>query len=547
MLISRDTRGQHIQTSHEYCALQCKQPQQVALKLKTILIHFSRAFEKLRANPAHIRPFLKDVPLLSSGRAAQSEPDESPALSVSMECRIAESTGVRVLARVIQCAAKIGEDLTFTPSDTGLHIRTVNASHSACAEFTLRRAFFSSWRTASKNPPSARVPARSLLPVLRGPGNISSASLGLDAAATALVLRVTARSGVRKTFRVPVNDGDAPAPVYDKELCTSYMLTRPRFLVDVLANFHARLDEITFAPAETGLRIASFVDDAASADVHNAMLRTEMVVDAREFDVFRISTPAGTAASGMALTFYCRPFRAVLEFCEALEVPLAVWFAASGQPMVFGVEMGATPGGKTHFEADFVFATRLVQDASQAQGAGKGNGVYSSGNDTSNSRGSPGGAQGPQNVPPRSVARRKPKLPLTPAAPTPARAAASARRPPRPQTNPTEATPVQRVNSGQRRSGSADSHTGASPAVQESPAPGGTSGESVFASIGKNRGGVDTAQQIGGSDDVAMPTQYHDVMGSGGSGGQYSKADAMNDAENEEDDDEYVDGTPPPE
>jgi Rad9 len=478
--------------------------------------------------------------------------DRSLVLS-TMECTIAESNGMRVFARVIQCAAKIGEDLTFTPSSAGLHIRTVNASHSACAEYIFRRPFFSTFSTPPPPAaaPTARVSARSLLPVLRGPGNIVASTLALDASATALVIRVTARSGVRKTFRVPVNDGTTPGAVYDKSSCTSYMLTRPRFLVDVLSNFHARLDEITFAPGDAGLRVASFVDDAAGTDPQNAMLRTEMAVDAREFDVFRVAAPPDLDAAIPALTFYCRPFRAVLEFCEALEAPMSVRFAASGDPLVFSVEM-STPGGAAYFEADFVFATRLVDVVTQPP-ATPGCGAYSNGNDTSNSRESSGNALAPKKPALRSAARRRPKLSLTQAAASP-NIGPSAQRPPIPAMKAARgAKPAkEKGRLVKERPGSAGSHTGASPGVQASVPAATVSGPTVVAVDGcepdiilrGEKEGVDTEQ------DVAMPTQYDDDFRADLRQPRHHTGNCGSESysgEDDEDDGEYVAGTPPPE
>lgn len=285
-----------------------------------------------------------------------------------MECTVTEAGGIRALARVVQCTGKIGDEVTFAGAQQGLQIRTLNASRSACAEFYLSCNFFAAFSVSA--PPSAgnakpllpeaRVSTRALLPIFRAPGTVGRVRISFDLEHDKLVFDVVSRSGVRKTFRLPVLDGLIGKPVITKESCSSFIQTRPRFLIDVLANFHARLDEITFAPTASTLRVSSYVDDISN--LQNQILRTEMSVDSREFDTFRVA--GFNERDELSLTFYCKPFRAVLEFCENLDAPLSMWFHESGHPMIFGVETGP-PGECKQLDVNFVFATRYVEQDSQ--------------------------------------------------------------------------------------------------------------------------------------------------------------------------------------
>jgi Rad9 len=299
-----------------------------------------------------------------------------------MDCTVNDQSGVRTLSRLITSAAKIGEDVTFTAAADGLHVRTLNASHSVCAHYILRPPIFAHYSMLDAKPnadPTARVSCRALIPIFRQPSAIDRARITIDPARDRIVVDIVSRTGTKKSFRLPVHDAPAGQAVYDKSACTSFFQTRPRFLIDVLANFHARLDELTFSPSTSALRVSSFVDDVASTANH--MLRTEMAVDAREFDTYRIVAPLGQPVSTLSptappsapvpsadsgdispLTFYCKPFRAVLEFCEALDAPISAWFQASGTPILFGVDL-ASPGSAPYFTATFIFATRLVQDS----------------------------------------------------------------------------------------------------------------------------------------------------------------------------------------
>lgn len=286
-----------------------------------------------------------------------------------MECIVGDYSAVRMLARVVQCVAKIGDEVTFRASPDGLHIRTLNASRSACAEFSVHSSFFSTFKCS--NPSTShgrdaqhevRVFARALLPIFRAPVAIGRLKIAFSTSQERLIFDIVSRSAVKKTFRLPVLDGSVGRPLVTKEACSSFIQCRPKFLIDVLANFHARLDEITFAPTTTSLRVSSFVDDIAST--HHQILRTEMSIDSREFDIFRMSDLVENDET--SLTFYCKPFRAVLEFCENADSPLSIWFHESGCPMIFEIEQGLLAATK-QFEATFIFATRHVEHESQPQ------------------------------------------------------------------------------------------------------------------------------------------------------------------------------------
>lgn len=498
----------------------------------------------------------------------------------AMDCTLADASGIRILSKVITCASKLGDDLTFSATDTGLIIRTINASHSACATFIFRRPFFGSYTITTASPVPARVPARSLVPVLRSPNALFSLRITIEDDDDVVIFRAATKTKVKKTFRVPVHDGGTlPAAIYDKASCSSYITTRARFLLDVLANFHTRLEELVLAPGSAALSVLSHVDAAVASDAHNAMLRTEMTVDVREFDAYALT---GGEDGGVSLTFFCKPFRAALDFCEALEATCSLQFSQSGCPLVLSVEIGV-PGAAVAFEADFVFATRLVNDASQATPAPAAAAAPFGSEGVGAESGSGSGSVGREKVRGdesrrRPASRKKPKLAVTPGetggtsakrsvkrrrssvAGTP-----SARKPPVGERRRSEGG--ENKSGGGRRVSSAGSGTARARETGRREESAGASrrpaaDEEMAAAGDDDDGGVDgagiSAAALQLSDDsdgeVAMPTQYDDFWDKASSlpkaaaRGRRFGGRAQEEADDSDDDDEdCVPGTPPPE
>lgn len=272
-----------------------------------------------------------------------------------MDFLVTDFGNVKTLSRIVQCAAKVGDEVMFASTASSLSLRCLNASQSIYAEFSCLRPFFADVAVATP-PPAVKVSTRALLPIFRAPHAIASVRLILSPRAERLVFVVKARSDVVKTFRVPVIDGRIGKSVFQKESCSCMLQTRPRFFLDILANFHVKLDEITFTPSQSAMRIASFTDDIANAT--NLMLRTDMTLDAREFEQHIFPKQ-----HEVALTLFCKYFRAVLEFCDHFESPLCMSYEAAGHPVLFDLQV-AMPGGLPSFKVSFVFATRHIDDAS---------------------------------------------------------------------------------------------------------------------------------------------------------------------------------------
>lgn len=269
-----------------------------------------------------------------------------------MEFNLSELSSIKTLARALHCAAKIGDDIMVTGGNNEIEMRTLNSSHSSSAKFRFPRSFFEKL-VLPRSELDIKVPVRSLISVCRSPASILSLRMRWSPNATSLMFICTSKTSLTKTYFVPILEGCLGLTLFNKKSCSCMLQTRARFFIDLIGNFHGKLDEITFAPSANKMRIASFVDDMASTT--NRILRTEMTVDVQEFEVHRYSKQ-----HDVMLTIFCKYFRAVLEFCDHFESSMRMWYEATGHPMLFELELGS-PGDTSVFHAEFVFATRHTE------------------------------------------------------------------------------------------------------------------------------------------------------------------------------------------
>ncbi|CAN8071314.1 unnamed protein product [Agarophyton chilense] len=270
-----------------------------------------------------------------------------------MDVELSDGASVRALSRMAHTAAKLSDVAQLAATPIGLQLRALSASQTVHATLQLQSAPPVSPAPSS---PSLIVCTRAFLPALRAPATLCSMRLRATDSST-LRVELRARSGVRKSFCVPLRDHVRVRAV---SLSSSPPLAvarcAPRLLLHVLHNFHARLDEITLQPAVDALLFSSFVHH----DPAHLILRTHMSLPAAELDHYRPPTHSDCAP----LTIPCRPLRAALDFCDPFDASVTLSFSCPPNPVVL------TMHGEHHqhlpFNARFVFATRHPESPNAA-------------------------------------------------------------------------------------------------------------------------------------------------------------------------------------
>lgn len=264
-----------------------------------------------------------------------------------MDLTLTDESSLRTLSRAVHVASKLTDHVQFTPQTNSVHLRLLTAAHSSYALFRFNESFFSTLEL-SPDAPSCKVSSRLLFPLLRSPQNVST--LRIHTRSNTLRLTIITTSGLTKRFLIPRIEGRIssirPTPT-PHLLCSS-----AAFLGTLLSNFHAKLEEITLIPSSDSVKLVSYVDDVS--DPSNAFLRTEITVDSSQFDQHVYN---GNSQS--EFTFLCRPLRAVIEFCMAMDAPITLRYDKPGTPLILDLVV-MSPAGEPHFDANFVFSSRSV-------------------------------------------------------------------------------------------------------------------------------------------------------------------------------------------
>lgn len=163
-----------------------------------------------------------------------------------------------------------------------------------------------------------------------------------------IVFEMKCKLGVKKTYRLNVEDTNPINAVYFRDSCPNRLASRPKLFEDCINNFHSSLLSITMSLNRQYVRFKSYSDNDISdnADIVNRRLQTEMTLDANDFDKYIIQ-----GESDIDLTFSLREMKSILSFCESANQPIQLYFSEVGQPMIAYTKMFNL------FESDFVIAT----------------------------------------------------------------------------------------------------------------------------------------------------------------------------------------------
>ena len=261
-----------------------------------------------------------------------------------MDVTFTESSSIRTFSRALVLCSKISDVVQLTAQSPSLYLRALNQTHSAFFNVRLSPPLFSVTRLPA-TATSATIALKTILPIFRQHNNILSLHL-----ATPLTICLKAKSGVTKRFNIPILETRVPRIVVPE--AQPYQFTSSaRFLLDVIANFHTKLDELTMSISSNSLKFRSFLDQPTPSSV---ILRTEMTLDIDALDEHKF--PHSTTN----LTLLCKPLRSIFEFCEPYHAPLTIHFHRAGAPVV--VQIVLQSEGAVSLHGSFVLSSRAADD-----------------------------------------------------------------------------------------------------------------------------------------------------------------------------------------
>ncbi|CAH8259451.1 unnamed protein product [Arabidopsis lyrata] len=276
--------------------------------------------------------------------------------------------GLKTLARSIICLARVGNELVVQASPTQLALHTLNASRSAYQCITFQPSFFDVY-TVSGPQAHFSLLLKAVCSVLRTPlASIDHMSVQLpDHDASKVKWTLQCYSGMKKTYWITCNvEPDIQHLSLDRGRFPSTLVVHPRNLSKLLGNFQSSLQEITIiatdqtsfpsdAASEIGgksVEFRSYVDPTKDGD---ALLHTQLWIDPSE--EFLQYTHAGDPVD---ITFSLKELKAFLAFCEGCEADIHLFFEKAGEPILMAPKFGLGDGSSSSFDATLVLATMLV-------------------------------------------------------------------------------------------------------------------------------------------------------------------------------------------
>ncbi|PSN30763.1 Cell cycle checkpoint control protein RAD9A [Blattella germanica] len=244
-----------------------------------------------------------------------------------MKCVI-PGINVKVVARAVHSLCRIGDELYVEPESSKLSLRAVSSSKSAYASFTFFDSFFSYYNYQQPNSQeedvTCKISMKSCLSVFRSPGHmdkqVETCQIKLEPGADKLVFEFQYHHGIVKTHYLPIIECETLEAVYSKDTVPNRLVAQPKLFTFSLTNFQLNTPELTWVISAEKMLVRNFAEDETEM---TKGVRTELCLGPREFDQYNIEMDT-------SITFCLKEFRALLQFAEAVSLPIVANFETGG-------------------------------------------------------------------------------------------------------------------------------------------------------------------------------------------------------------------------
>ncbi|KAJ2316225.1 hypothetical protein IWW52_003752 [Coemansia sp. RSA 2704] len=329
-----------------------------------------------------------------------------------MEAEVPASA-LKKFYKALQCLSRVSNDISIEAHPEHLELSTVNAARSAFASFTFRRNFFDVYELGrqqhsaqsgatlqckvlakplvgifkSRGAGQSRAVEKCILRIEQDTGSIhAGSSQGELASECRLVVRVAYKEGICRTHRMYYELGQTLHPVYDRRDFKSHWRVGAKVAADWVSHFARGLSEVSFWMSASQVQLRSWSEgqyvntgrtQIDAIDTTQRSLLTELTLVPAEFDVYEL---AGTHP--IELTFSLREFRALLQYAEAMDMPLTARFNKGGDPLMLGVGTGYASSSEVRstvytqtsdeMSAEILIATQSTYGVSQPGSSAQG-------------------------------------------------------------------------------------------------------------------------------------------------------------------------------
>lgn len=182
----------------------------------------------------------------------------------------------------------------------------------------------------------------------RGQSTTGSASQRTDnnSGECRLVIQMTYQEGICRTHRLFYEECETFHSIHKKENCRNRLRISSKIASDWISHFSRGQEEVSLHLSRTEVRIRSWAEglyaglgrtqaEAAVAE-NTRVLQTEITVDPQDFESYHITD----SHHPTEVTFSLRDFKPILQYADAMSMPLCIYCDKGGDPVMFSVGQG---------------------------------------------------------------------------------------------------------------------------------------------------------------------------------------------------------------
>uniref|UniRef100_U5EFB3 Putative dna repair protein rad9 n=1 Tax=Corethrella appendiculata TaxID=1370023 RepID=U5EFB3_9DIPT len=251
-----------------------------------------------------------------------------------MNCLIA-GNNVKFLARTINFFSKIGDEVYFEATTSGLSLKVLNSSKTAFSIASFPSKYFIEFnrgtsQTNDFEENNCKVSIKPLLKIFKNIHQILTCKVVLNVEKSKIIFHFKCKLSVHKTHIINlleyehVSSPRVPDAYGNKITCDQKLFKK------ILTHFHSSIEELTFEVDKDKLVISNFIENLSR---DKTTMRSKCILNREQFTKYDICGDAN-------LTFCYKEFRAAANYADINKCDMEIFFDPTAN--VFQIRLSKT-------------------------------------------------------------------------------------------------------------------------------------------------------------------------------------------------------------
>ncbi|XP_053670117.1 cell cycle checkpoint control protein RAD9A [Anopheles nili] len=248
---------------------------------------------------------------------------------------ILPGANVKILARTVNCFSKIGTELFFEATPSGLDLKTINPTNTAYAIAQFKSDFFISFQQGAQDTPDencCKISVKPILKIFKNLATIQTCKIWLDITQSKIIFQFRCKSDVLKTHKIYLLESEHVNSLNLPDTMPSEIVGNHKVFTNILMHLYTSVDEITFDLKEDNTIVSNYVDNEES---DRSTLRSTLAINPSAFQLYQLSSNAN-------LTFCFKEFKAITMLAALCRLNIQMNFSAPGSPIMLQMTKGET-------------------------------------------------------------------------------------------------------------------------------------------------------------------------------------------------------------